>query len=229
MLLVVSHSPDATLGVLETSLSGRGVPFRRTDTLTPHDLDDGIAGLLLLDGGGSALDAGERAAALDEGLRGAIAADLPVLGVGPGSQSLATALDGDVAPRATPEAGFVPLHRTAPGREHPVTAGWPDGAAALVLHRDEVLRLPAGADQLLLGSDGPSAWALGPALGVALRVDVDLDDIRAWLAPGGAGHDLATEAGRAPGDLVAEAERRQRFTRAVGLTLLLRWIDELDT
>jgi GMP synthase-like glutamine amidotransferase len=209
-------------------LAGRGVPFQRTDVLAPDDLEDGVAGVLLVDGGGSALDAGDRASALTEGLRAAVTADLPALGVGPGAQSLAVALGGDVAPRATPEAAYVPLHRTAPGQEHPVTAGWPDGAAALVLHRDEVVRLPTGADQLLLGSDGPSAWALGSALGIAMRVDVDLDQIRAWLALGGAGYDLVADAGRSPEDLLAEAERRRRYTRAVGMTLLLRWVDELD-
>ena len=151
-------------------------------------------------------------------------AELPVLGICAGAEALAIALGGEVAARARPEAAWVPLHRTEPGQEDPVSAGWPDGARALALHRNEVVRLPAEAEQLLIGSDGPSLWRLGSAWATQLHLEADAATVETWLGHrrgAGAGRGRRRGRRRAAG----RVPPRDRFAVAAGASLVLRWVD----
>lgn len=218
MALIVLHTDG--LGSLATSLHERDVKVAERDPAVPGELTD-ATGVLLLDG------PAEPDEALLAALRDAVAADVPVLAVGDAAGVLATALSGTVSDREVPEAAFVPIHRTAPGAEHDLSAGWPDGARGLVLHDREVTSLPDGADQLLLGSDGPSMWQVGSALGSPLLLHATAGMVATWLETE-RGQGLCEAAGVDPTDLAQEATRREKFTTAAGLSLLLRWVDDLS-
>lgn len=220
-LLVLHHDPAVGLGALAPSIEARDVEVRHADVLRDGAPDlDGVTGVLVL--GGQPAD-GVADAELDLLVR-AVEAELPVFGICTGAEALATALGGEVAPRERPEAAWVPLHRTAPGREDPVTAGWPDGTRALALHRREVVRLPDAAEQLLIGSDGPSLWRLGSAWATSLHVEADAATVERWLDDDD-GRSLVADAGVEATDLLDETRRRERFVRAVGVSLVLRWMD----
>lgn len=220
-LLVLHHAPEVGLGALASSIEARDVEVRHVDVATDGVPDlDGVDGVLALGGQPSG---GIAETELDL-LQRAVDAEVPVFGICAGAEALATALGGEVALRARPEAGWIPLHRTAPGREDPVAAGWPDGSRALSLHRREIVRLPDDAQQLLIGSDGPSLWRVGTAWATPLHVEADAPTVERWLADGD-GRALVTEAGADPDALVEETRRRERFAIAVGVSLVLRWLD----
>jgi GMP synthase (glutamine-hydrolysing) len=220
-LLVLHHAADVGLGSLADSIEQRDVEVRHVDVADSGALTlDGATGVLAL---GGRPDAGFPDAELAL-LRDAAAAELPVFGICGGAEALALALGGEVVDRQTPEVAFVPLHRTAPGREDDVAAGWPDGARALSMHRREVVRMPDGAEQLLIGSDGPSLWRAGSAWATAVHPEADVTTLEAWLA-GDEGRALLDEAGVDAEELLDEMRRRERFVRAAGISLVLRWLD----
>lgn len=215
------HTPDVGLAALAEPVQSRDIAVRHVDVTEVDTIDlDDATGVLVLGGRpGDGFPAHEL-----EALRRAVDTEVAVFGIDGGGQALAEALGGEVAPRARPEAAFVAVHRTVPGREDPVSAGWPDGSLALALHRHEVVRLPSEAEQLLIGSDGPSLWRLGSACATSLHLEADAAAVARWL-----GSDdwqaLAADAGVDPEALTAEAAERDRFTRAVGTSLVLRWLD----
>lgn len=225
-LLVLHHTPDVGLGALAASLEPRAVEVTHVTVATDGAPDlDGVGGVLVL--GGRPED-GVAEAELDL-LRRAVEAEVPVFAICAGAEALAEALGGEVAVRERPEAAWVPLHRTEPGREDDVTAGWPDGARALALHRREVVRMPDGAEQLLVGSDGPSLWRVGSAWATQLHLEADAATVEAWLA-GDDARALVEDAGEDVEALLEESRRRDRFVVAAGTSLVLRWLDgEVDS
>lgn len=225
-LLVLHHTDEVGMGTLAVPIEARGVATHHVDVrAVDHVPLDDVTGVLVL-GGRPVDDPGTDPWLPHEvqALRDAVERELPVFGLCFGAEVLAVALGGQVALRARPEAGFVALHRTEPGRHDPVTAGWPDGAVALALHTAEVVRLPSDAEQLLIGSDGPSCWRVGSAWATPLHVEADVATLEAWLATSD-GRELVAGAGRDPEALLDEMRRRERFTRAVGVSLVLRWLD----
>lgn len=220
-LLVLHHSDDVGLGTLAEPLDARDLQVRHLDVGEADAVDlDWITGLLLLGGQPEAPYPEHELQAV----RSAVEEEVPVLGLCHGGDVVATALGGEVADRERPEVGYVMLHRTEPGTEDDVSAGWPDGTRALVAHRHEVVRMPDGAQQLLIGSDGPSLWRVGTAWASPVHFEADADVVAGWMA-GDDGRAMATEAGVDPEELVEEARRRDRFVRAAGVSLLLRWVD----
>lgn len=220
-LLVLHHTPVVGLGALAEPIEERDIAVRHVDVGEVEAIElDEATGVLVLGGRPAG---GFPAHELDL-LRRAADTEVSVFGIDGGAEALATALGGEVAPRARPEVAYVPLHRTASGREDPVAAGWPDGSFALAFHRDEVVRLPADAEQLLIGSDGPSLWRLGSCWATPLHVEADAATLSRWLETEDA-RTLVADAGVDVEAIRAEAEQRDRFTRAVGTSLVLRWLD----
>lgn len=221
-LLVLHHTDDVGLGTLAEPLEARDVEVRHVDVAEVDAIDlDGVTGVLLLGGRptGEAFPEHELAA-----VRVAVEDEVAVFGICHGADVIATALGGEVAERERPEVGFLALHRTEPGTEDDVAAGWPDGTRALALHSHEVVRLPEDAEQLLIGTDGPSLWRVGTAWATSVHPEVDGDTVAAWLADGD-GRAMAEAAGVDPDELVEEARQRERFLRATGTSLVLRWLD----
>lgn len=231
-LLVLQHAtvtgPSALTEVLDARAGRR--PWRLVDlgggaVIPPLDR---ARGLLLLGGPMSVHDRDEHRwidAELDT-LREARERGIPVFGICLGLQLLTTAFGGRVAARETPEIGFIPLQRTPAAHDDPVFAGWPDGAAALFSHDDGVVELPDGGVAMLEGNDGLAAWRApdGASYGVQFHPEVDAAQVAAWAGREGSAERYG-RAGVDPNELVVEAQRRDRFHRAVGLSLVGRWLD----
>jgi GMP synthase-like glutamine amidotransferase len=224
-LLILHHRPEVGLGTLAESLDARDLDLVHVEVTATNQIDvDGASGVLLLGGRpddpfpGHELDA----------VRAAIDAETPVFGLGHGADVIATVLGGELAPRERPEVGLPALHRTEPGKEDDVAAGWPDGSRALALHRHEVVLLPTDADQLLIGSDGPSLWRLGTAWATPLHLEAGPDDVQRWLDHPDV-RAMLSDAGVEADDLVAQARSLAAFTRAAGSSLVLRWVDGVVT
>jgi GMP synthase (glutamine-hydrolysing) len=230
-VVVLEHTRVAGVASFAATLDARAatLPWSALDVpagVRLPALDDHVAGVLVMGGTMSATRPGAHdwMPAEIDWLQRVVAARIPVLGVCLGAQLLGQALGGRVERRDRPEVGYLPLHRTDAGRRDPVMAGWPDGAAGLLVHEDEVRTLPPDAVQLLSGSDGAAAWGSGSALAVQFHPEVDARQLHRWaevglLAP------LATRAGVDAQVLLDEADRRARFTRAQGRALLGRWLD----
>jgi len=226
-LYVVHHDPVVDAGDVDAPLRARTqvVDVDATAGHLPDVTDDDA--VLLLGGRCSVVDPDTWLQDELTWLADVVGRDVPVMGLCLGAQLLGTTLGGEVARRARPEVAIIALHRTLPGQEDDVVAGWPDGAALPFVHEDEVIRLPAGADQLLTGSDGPSLWRLGSAYACQAHPEAGPTQVREWLEAGD-GTDF-TAAGVDPEQFLAELDHRAAFLRAAGASLVLRWLDEVLT
>lgn len=233
-LLVIQHAGHTGPSALTTVLDARGDqrPWRLVDLgagAAFPALDD-ARGILVLGGPMAVADTAEHAWIEDElaVIRHARDRSVPVFGICLGVQLLGAALGGDVARRDVPEIGFLPLTRTEAAQDDVVFAGWPDGATAAFVHEDEVVRLPDGAEPMLEGSDGVAAWraADGITYGVQFHPEVDAGQLALW-ADRDENRPRFSAAGVDPDAFAAEARRRDRFLRAVGLSLVGRWLDQV--
>jgi GMP synthase (glutamine-hydrolysing) len=231
-LLVLQHDPETGPSAFVEVLDGRTsiAPWQLVDLAASACVPDGladVAGILVMGGPMSVTRPDEHdwmRPELDL-LRRAVEAEVPVFGVCLGAQLLGVALGGDVAARHVPRAAYTPLRRTAAGVADPVAAGWPDGTAALLLHEDEVIRYPADATPLITDHDGGTvAWGTGSALAIQAHPEVDAAQLARWAAMDQLAG-LFDASGADPHVLLAEAERRERFTVPVGRALVGRWLD----
>ena len=123
----------------------------------------------------------ERAA---EGLRGAVAAGLPVLGICYGHQLLAHALGGRVAanPRGR-EIGSVDVETLPAARGDALLGALPPRFTVQATHVESVVELPPGARLLAASRGDPhQAFSVGArAWGVQFHPEFDADVIRGYL------------------------------------------------
>jgi GMP synthase-like glutamine amidotransferase len=104
-------------------------------------------------------------------LQAAADADVPVLGICFGGQSLARALGGGVRRAARPELGWVSVG----ARDHVISDGpW------LCWHNDEMLP-PEGAEVLAANDSGVQAWRLGRHVGLQFHPEAHEALIGRWI------------------------------------------------
>jgi GMP synthase-like glutamine amidotransferase len=105
-------------------------------------------------------------------LRAAVEAEVPVLGICFGGQSLARALGGGVRRAARPEiASWVSIGSLD---------GEVDDGPWFEWHRDEILP-PDGATVLARNESGVQAFRLGPHVGLQFHPEVDEAIVEAWI------------------------------------------------
>lgn len=225
-LLVVHHDEIAGLAHVAEPLAARDLELVEVDATTDHlpDPTDHVGVLVL--GGRQSVAGGEED--WDDWvepelafLRSADEAEVPVFGICLGAQLLGLAHGGEVAPREHPEKAVVAIHRTEPGRDDEVTAGWPDGAPGLAHHNDEVVVLPDEAEQLLLGSDGATMWRLRQSYAIQTHPEAGASSLEAWM------EEHLSERGPDDEALLDTARASDMFLRAAGVSLVLRWVDGL--
>ncbi|MFG2875435.1 methyltransferase domain-containing protein [Streptomyces sp. NPDC048337] len=173
-VVILQHTPEARPHALCAAVAAAGLDLRAYRAWT-GDLPDDLAGVdaLVVADGPKVTRSAELAL-----LRGALAAEVPVLGLGEGAQLLAVAAGGAARSASSPSdapsgpSGWGPLGLTPAAGSDPLFASTP--ARSQVLHRDgDCVELPAQA--VVLASDehhpvqafriGASAWGVRFPLG----------------------------------------------------------------
>jgi GMP synthase-like glutamine amidotransferase len=171
--VILQHGPDGPPGLLEDFLAARGIPHR-IHPVWEEPIGD-LADAAFVVSLGSECSAGGTAPAWIpaevEALRGAVAADVPVLGLCFGGQALALALGGGVHRTAVPEIGWVAVESDDPEI--------PPGPWAQ--YHYELLEVPPGAQELARSPGGPAAFRARIHLGVQFHPEVKGPQMDAWL------------------------------------------------
>jgi GMP synthase-like glutamine amidotransferase len=195
----------------------------------PQRLDD-VSGLAFLGGTMSVNDGYPWLADEMRLIRLAAAQDLPMLGHCLGSQLIAKALGGTVAPMAAKEIGWHPVRRV----ENPVARDWlgavPERVEVLIWHH-EAFTLPPGAVPLLAGEHcAHQAFAIGNTVATVSHPEVTRRLLEGWLRT--YGHDIAPLSASVQSiEQIREqmAERCSAMHRAFTDHLYDSWLERVQT
>ncbi len=181
---IFRHEDWIQSGRLEEYLADHGVPVElvcvdRGDAV-PQQIDD-VSGLAFLGGTMSVNDEYPWLAEEMALIRTAAAKDLPMLGHCMGSQLIAKALGGAVAPMPAKEIGWYAVQKA----DNPVAKEWlqavPDRFEILIWHHD-AFSLPPGAAPLYSSDYCPEqAYALGNSVATVAHAEVTAAMLEEWL------------------------------------------------
>lgn len=183
-LLAVRHQASAHLGVIADMLRAERVPYRHLDAWRAGEWPDPreLSGLIVL-GGEMNTDQYDDYPWLEQVRRlveEAVDADMPMLGICLGAQTLARALGAEVRRAAVKEVGFRDVTPTSHGRDDPVVAPFADGVKVFQWHED-AFELPHDATLLFSSTDiANQAFRAGKAYGVQFHFEVDEGVIADW-------------------------------------------------
>ena len=171
--LILQHAPTGPVGRLGTWASARSIAF------DVHHSWESVPDLEATDYAFVAsLGAAASANATDpawvpveiEFLRRCVQADVPVLGLCWGGQALARALGATVGPAPVDEKGWLPIDSV----DDAIPAGpW-------LHYHTEIFTIPDGATELARSPAGPSAFRVGPHLGLQFHPEADMTVARGW-------------------------------------------------
>lgn len=194
---VFRHVPHETLGRLAPALRRRGLDVRDIQAWRPGAVFPSVSDVraLVVMGGPMGVYEQSRHPFLTreiEFIRGAVAADKPVLGICLGSQLIAAALGARVYPNADKEIGWYPLAAEPAAGDDFLFSGWPAASIIFQWHGD-TFDLPAGAAHLF---SSPlcrhQAFRFGKNVyGLQFHPEVDDAMIRDWLGQPDADRELA--------------------------------------
>jgi GMP synthase (glutamine-hydrolysing) len=157
-IMCLEHFPRGGPGRIGLTFRDHGftVDSRRPDLNpigspegVPTDLDN-LHGLIIMGGPQNVTDIDKYHWMQAEAvlIKAAHAAEIPIIGICLGSQIIAHALGGKVAPRVTPAIGFYPMHLSLAGQTDPLLAGIPWTSPQLFSCGQEITELPPGATVL---------------------------------------------------------------------------------
>jgi GMP synthase (glutamine-hydrolysing) len=171
--VLLQHGPHGPSGLLGAFLAEQAIPHRTVAAWEEPIGDLSEAGFVV--SLGSEFSAGGSTPpwvpAEIEALRGAVAAEVPVLGLCFGGQALALALGGGLHRMASPEIGWVEVASD--------DAAVPSGAWAQ--YHYELLDVPPGAEEIARSPAGPAAFRSGPHLGLQFHPEVTQVQMNEWL------------------------------------------------
>jgi GMP synthase-like glutamine amidotransferase len=188
--LLLQHDRDAPAGLLAEWAAARGWTFetvrmhlgeRAPDSLDGYDRVVSLGSLYSADDESVAWQEEERRA-----LARAIEADVPVLGICFGGQSLAMALGGGVRRAERPEIGCWSPVETADATVV--------GAGPWFEWHVDAIEPPEGAEVLAHNESGVQAWRLGRHVGLQFHPEVDESIVAAWAR--------GSDDPRVPGDVL---------------------------
>lgn len=216
--LVIEHDPDVPPGLVDEWLSGRAAEIEVWRIVTDSRERDPLAYDLIV-------TLGSESPAYDDALpwvsreqrllRDAFEADVPVLGICFGSQSLARALGGRAMRAQRSEIGWIEIE----SRDSSLV---PEGPW-LQWHHD-TFTAPPGASVLAHSPAGPQAYTIGRSLGVQFHPEVTPEIVDAWVV--GARDELERE-GVDPERLAGEARELDADNRARALALFDTFLDRV--
>lgn len=176
----LQHVPFEGPGRLGSLLADLG--YRVETRLVPaDDLPPDAGDFLLVMGGPMSVNDPDRWIEREtDFIRNAVRSGTPCLGICLGSQFLAKAMGGRIAPGRVTEVGMTPLRRTPAGREDPAFRLFPQAFHAFAWH-GEGIELPAGCVNLA-ASDGYDVQAFrsgSKAYGFLFHVEVGPENVAA--------------------------------------------------
>ena len=181
---IFRHEDWIEPGRVAEYLDARGIPWELVaidrDDPIPQRLDD-VSGLVFLGGTMSVNDDHSWLAEELQLIRSAAAQGMPILGHCMGSQLIALALGGTVAPMAAKEIGWHRVRRL----ENPVARDWlgavPESVEILIWHH-EAFTLPPGAAPLYSSEHcAEQAYAIGNTVATVAHPEVTAQMLEAWL------------------------------------------------
>jgi GMP synthase-like glutamine amidotransferase len=170
--VILQHAHTGPPGRLGEWATARGIPYRvhRSDEQPPDFDPADHAWIASLGSAHSATDAEPWIAAEVALLGRAVDAGVPVLGLCWGGQALAAALGARVGGAPFPEKGWLEIHSTDPA----IPAGpW-------LHYHQEIFTIPDGAAALGSSPAGPSAFRIGPHLGLQFHPEADAAMAGVW-------------------------------------------------
>ena len=228
-VLVVQHEDDTGPGYIGERIRALGTEL---DVVHPYlgdpipESTDGYAGLLVLGGTPGPFD-DTTARWLPDVRRlmaGALADEVPLLGICLGGELLAAVAGGKVDRiDGPPEVGLYQVRPTEAARTDPLFAGLPPVAPAVEWHWEEIVELPPGSVSLCGNDRFPNqAFRVGAtAWGTQFHPEVLSDAAADWARSSAA--DLPA-LGLTPEGIRAEVEASEPELRRVWGELAARWV-----
>ena len=210
--LILQHGDDGPPARFGEWLRERGVPFvvHRAWEQAPPD-PRGFSFVASLGSEHSASESDGWVAREIEGLREAVDADVPVLGLCFGGQALSIALGGGVEVLERPEIGWVAVEST----DRVVPAGhW------LQYHFD-LMHLPPGAQALANSPAGLAAFRHGRHLGLQFHPEADAELVDLWART----DPKLPETGVTREALAEQSRAHAEPARAQAFALFDRWLE----
>ncbi|HEY7454136.1 MAG TPA: type 1 glutamine amidotransferase [Thermoleophilaceae bacterium] len=170
--LILQHGPAGPPDILGEWLEERGIPYEVHHAWeAPPPPVEGRAFLASLGSPSSAVNGAPAWVAGElDAMRRAVAADVPVLGLCFGGQTLALALGGGLEPAPEPEIGWLSVE----SEDDSVPPGpWAQ-------YHYEIIRLPPGARELARTPAGPAAFRIGPHTGTQFHPEVTPERMSIW-------------------------------------------------
>jgi len=163
-------------------------------------------------------------------IRSAAAHDVPMLGHCMGSQLIARAFGGMVAPMAAKEIGWHPVRRL----DNPIAREWLDGVPEsfeLLIWHHEAFTLPPGSAPLLSGEHcAQQAYAVGNTVATVAHPEVTERMVEDWLQI--YGHDISPQSASVqPIEQIGErlAARCATMHRVFTDRLYDAWMERIET
>ncbi len=209
--LILRHGEDGPPARLGEWLQERGLPFVvhaacREAPPNPREFSFVVS----LGSSQSASETDGWVAWEIEGLRDAIAADVPVLGLCFGGQALSVALGGGVDVLDRPEIGWVKVESS----DAEIPAGhW-------LQYHFELMRLPPGAQGLARSPAGLAAFRHGRHLGLQFHPEADAALVDLWARA----DPRLPETGLTPEALADQSRVHAEPVRAQAFALFDRWL-----
>ena len=171
--LILQHGPAGPPDILGEWLDEHGIPYEVHHAWeAPPPPVEGRAFLASLGSPDTAGEGGPPWVRDElETMRRAVEADVPVLGLCFGGQTLALALGGGLEPARKPEIGWLLVES---GDESVPPGPWAQ-------YHYEVIRLPPGARELARTPAGPAAFRAGPHAGTQFHPEVTPERMSIWI------------------------------------------------
>jgi GMP synthase-like glutamine amidotransferase len=230
---IFRHAPTEGPGYFATYLSRNGIPWQlvKVDAGEPVPRDaSAFSGLAFMGGPMSVNDDLPWIAPALAFIRGAVAADIPVVGHCLGGQLLAKALGGVITRNPVKEIGWGVVE-VIDGPEARYWFG--EGAASFpVFHwHGETFSIPAGATRVLASRHcANQAFVAGKHLGLQCHVEMTAELVRTWCADWGKEVGVLSKRAvsvQTPEEMTAELDERTRVLSQLADRIYERWAQGL--